>query len=95
MIINQKLTNEELDALILKLTVGYEFYFRSGRRPGASSMAELLTKAASAASELQDRRKFDALYCDLPSQEEITCEICGRKTTHPEGWHYCHSKATE
>lgn len=95
MTINQKLTNEELDALILKLTVGYEFYFRSGRRPGASSMAELLTKAAAAASELQDRRKHDEVYFNSLNMEEKTCELCGRTTTHPEGWHYCSGKAKE
>ncbi|WP_261139735.1 Lar family restriction alleviation protein [Serratia liquefaciens] len=25
----------------------------------------------------------------------ITCERCGRKTSHPEGWHYCGAKADQ
>ncbi|EMX9090292.1 hypothetical protein [Klebsiella michiganensis] len=93
--INQKLTNEELDTLILKLTGGYEFYFQNVRRPGANNMAELLTKAAAAANELQDRRKHDEAYFNSLNREEITCELCGRTTTHPEGWHYCSDKAKE
>ncbi|KON62794.1 hypothetical protein KOEU_37120 [Komagataeibacter europaeus] len=26
---------------------------------------------------------------EQPEQEIFTCERCGRKTSHPEGWHYC------
>lgn len=26
---------------------------------------------------------------------QITCERCGRSTSHPEGWHYCHSVAQD
>ncbi|ENU2129863.1 hypothetical protein ACE60T_000003 [Salmonella enterica] len=45
---NNKLTDEEITALALKLFYGPSFYFQSGRRPGAKTMAELLNKAASA-----------------------------------------------
>ncbi|EMB4312466.1 TPA: hypothetical protein ACXJR6_003699 [Klebsiella aerogenes] len=24
--------------------------------------------------------------------EPFTCPRCGRTTTHPEGWHYCHKR---
>uniref|UniRef100_A8GLP2 ASCH domain-containing protein n=1 Tax=Serratia proteamaculans (strain 568) TaxID=399741 RepID=A8GLP2_SERP5 len=30
----------------------------------------------------------DLLY-DYQEPVQITCERCGRKTSHPEGWHYC------
>lgn len=26
---------------------------------------------------------------EQPEEEIFTCERCGRKTSHPEGWHYC------
>ncbi|WP_052767417.1 hypothetical protein [Klebsiella aerogenes] len=26
------------------------------------------------------------------SAESFTCPRCGRTTTHPEGWHYCHKR---
>ncbi|EHJ9659360.1 hypothetical protein G6162_002774 [Salmonella enterica] len=59
-ITNNKLTDEEITALALKLFDGSSFYFQSGRRPGAKTMAELLNKAASAVAELQERRKADS-----------------------------------
>ncbi|HEC2115838.1 TPA: hypothetical protein R1886_003942 [Klebsiella oxytoca] len=27
--------------------------------------------------------------------ESFTCPRCGRTTTHPEGWHYCHKREAE
>ncbi|HFZ0148230.1 TPA: hypothetical protein ACIJM1_003141 [Klebsiella aerogenes] len=27
--------------------------------------------------------------------EPFTCPRCGRTTTHPEGWHYCHKREAE
>ncbi|EFT7071755.1 DUF550 domain-containing protein, partial [Salmonella enterica subsp. arizonae serovar 48:z4,z24:-] len=48
-----------ITALALKLFDGSSFYFQSGRRPGAKTMAELLNKAASAVAELQERRRTD------------------------------------
>lgn len=56
---NNKLTDEEITELVLKLFDGSSFYFQSGRRPGAKTMAELLNKAACAVAELQERRQFD------------------------------------
>lgn len=56
---NNKLTDEEITELALKLFDGSSFYFQSGRRPGAKTMAELLNKAACAVAELQERRKAD------------------------------------
>lgn len=53
-ITNNKLTDEEITALALKLFDGSSFYFQSGRRPGAKTMAELLNKAASAVAEPED-----------------------------------------
>ncbi|AXY31202.1 TPA: hypothetical protein ACGR6F_001000 [Klebsiella aerogenes] len=29
------------------------------------------------------------------SVESFTCPRCGRTTTHPEGWHYCHKREAE
>lgn len=29
------------------------------------------------------------------SAESFTCPRCGRTTTHPEGWHYCHKREAE
>ncbi|EFH2757056.1 hypothetical protein [Escherichia coli] len=44
--------------------------------------------------EVQEHRKADAelkaARHSLLLPEIITCERCGRATTHPEGWHYCH-----
>ncbi|WP_262758151.1 hypothetical protein [Citrobacter cronae] len=57
---NNKLTDEEITELVLKLFDGSSFYFQSGRRPGAKTMAELLNKAACAVAELQERRKADS-----------------------------------
>ncbi len=54
-----KLTDEEITELALKLFDGSSFYFQSGQRPGAKTMAELLNKAACAVAELQERRKAD------------------------------------
>ncbi|EED6909391.1 hypothetical protein XV54_002200 [Salmonella enterica subsp. enterica] len=54
---NTKLTDEEINELVLKLFDGYTFYFQSGRRAGAKTMAELLNKAACAVIELQERYK--------------------------------------
>lgn len=56
---NNKLTDEEITELALKLFDGSSFYFQSGRRPGAKTMAELLNKAACAVAELQQRRQAD------------------------------------
>lgn len=67
---NNKLTDEEITELALKLFDGSSFYFQSGRRPGAKTMAELLNKAACAVAELQERRKAEGLYC-LASLYEI------------------------
>ena len=53
----EQLTADELDSLESRLTSGAGFYFENGRRPGAIMMAELLTKAAKAVTELQERRK--------------------------------------
>ncbi|WP_325080260.1 hypothetical protein [Klebsiella aerogenes] len=27
--------------------------------------------------------------------ESFTCQRCGRTTTHPEGWHYCHKREAD
>lgn len=27
--------------------------------------------------------------------EPFTCPRCGRTTTHPEGWHYCHKREAD
>lgn len=27
--------------------------------------------------------------------ESFTCPRCGRTTTHPEGWHYCHKREAD
>ncbi|HAC7044961.1 TPA_asm: hypothetical protein G0E04_12880 [Salmonella enterica subsp. enterica serovar Napoli] len=59
---NNKLTDEEITELVLKLFDGSSFYFQSGRRPGAKTMAELLNKAACAVAELQERRQADKNY---------------------------------
>lgn len=56
---NNKLTDEEITELALKLFDGSSFYFQSGRRPGAKTMAKLLNKAACAVAELQERRKAE------------------------------------
>ncbi|EAW8698720.1 hypothetical protein ACF5F1_000589 [Salmonella enterica] len=75
-ITNNKLTDEEITALALKLFDGSSFYFQSGRRPGAKTMAELLNKAASAVAELQERRKADEMMVAV-------CEVCSRPCNNP------------
>lgn len=70
---NNKLTDEEITALALKLFDGSSFYFQSGRRPGAKTMAELLNKAASAVAELQERRRTDNQE-PAPERERIRRE---------------------
>lgn len=72
-ITNNKLTDEEITALALKLFDGSSFYFQSGRRPGAKTMAELLNKAASAVAELQERRRTDNQE-PAPERERIRRE---------------------
>lgn len=74
---NNKLTDEEITELALKLFDGSSFYFQSGRRPGAKTMAELLNKAVSAVAELQELRKADsappAQIVSIPDDWQ-TCE---------------------
>lgn len=77
-ITNNKLTDEEITALALKLFDGSSFYFQSGRRPGAKTMAELLNKAASAVAELQERRKADsepAGYHVIKECGKVSCSV--------------------
>lgn len=69
---NSKLTDEEINELALKLFYGSTFYFQSGRRAGAKTMAELLNKAACAVTELQERRKsfrWISIDEELPEDE--------------------------
>lgn len=69
---NNKLTDEEITELALKLFDGSSFYFQSGMRPGAKTMAELLNKAACAVAELQERRKsfrWISIDEELPEDE--------------------------
>ncbi len=37
-------------------------------------------------------RSAEHLQDDYQEPARITCEICGRSTSHPEGWHYCGGK---
>ncbi|EAW8460354.1 hypothetical protein LWN08_003404 [Salmonella enterica] len=78
---NNKLTDEEITALALKLFDGSSFYFQSGRRPGAKTMAELLNKAASAVAELQERRKADSAepigWTDAEELRSVEKDGCG------------------
>lgn len=67
----EQLTADELDSLKSRLTDGAGFYFENGRRPGASMMAELLTKAAKAVTELQERRKADSEPVGWTDEEEL------------------------
>lgn len=80
-ITNNKLTDEEITALALKLFDGSSFYFQSGRRPGAKTMAELLNKAASAVAELQERRKADSAepigWTDAEELRSVEKDGCG------------------
>lgn len=73
-----KLTDEEITELALKLFDGSSFYFQSGRRPGAKTMAELLNKAACAVAELQERRKADSepvAWEAIHHSEEVNDEV--------------------
>ncbi|EJJ0395567.1 hypothetical protein Q6Z19_003208 [Salmonella enterica] len=81
-ITNNKLTDEEITALALKLFDGSSFYFQSGRRPGAKTMAELLNKAASAVAELQERRRTD-------NQEPASERERIRRKTEPVAYLVC------
>ncbi|EEA0954270.1 hypothetical protein JGY68_002138 [Salmonella enterica] len=66
---NNKLTDEEITELALKLFDGSSFYFQSGMRPGAKTMAELLNKAACAVAELQEFRNSYQWRKGIPDDE--------------------------
>lgn len=82
------LTAEQLVTLQLRIMSALSFY-RQRPEKEARRMADLLMLAGAAASELQEHRKADAelkaARDSLLLPEKITCERCGRTTTHPEG----------
>ncbi|HBR2686133.1 TPA: hypothetical protein L9Q38_000772 [Klebsiella pneumoniae] len=43
-------------------------------------------------SELMPKLELESR---IVAAESFTCPRCGRTTTHPEGWHYCHKREAE
>ncbi|MDS7852707.1 hypothetical protein PTQ50_08115 [Klebsiella michiganensis] len=52
----------------------------------AQKLGDELDVAEKHAAELESR---------TVAAESFTCPRCGRTTTHPEGWHYCHKREAD
>ncbi|WP_316516306.1 hypothetical protein [Klebsiella aerogenes] len=52
----------------------------------SNSLFDRLRVAEKRIAELESRTVAAELF---------TCPRCGRTTTHPEGWHYCHKREAE
>lgn len=66
--------------------------------------SKIITDQEEALEKAQETIAFQqgeikALLSSLESRtvaaEPFTCPRCGRTTTHPEGWHYCHKREAE
>lgn len=55
-----------------------------------ASLVEALEKAKQRIDELEQPSFTFEVTAEL-----LTCPRCGRTTTHPEGWHYCHKREGE
>ncbi|EPU1045012.1 ead/Ea22-like family protein [Raoultella ornithinolytica] len=54
------------------------------------ALVEALEKAKQRIDELEQPSFTFEVTAEL-----FTCPRCGRTTTHPEGWHYCHKREGE
>lgn len=81
---NNQLTTERLEIMLAETL---------GTTTARGEHASIEVKASifvSVLKEVLENRKADTELKALLQPEVITCERCGRTTTHPEGWHYCH-----
>ncbi|MBF8421003.1 hypothetical protein [Klebsiella pneumoniae] len=81
---NNQLTTERLE-IMLAGTIG-----TIAARGEQASIEVTASIFISLLTEVLECRKADAELKALLQPEVIICERCGRTTTHPEGWHYCH-----
>ncbi|HDS2649738.1 TPA: ead/Ea22-like family protein [Klebsiella aerogenes] len=61
---------------------------------------EIKASLCKESNNLHDRlREAEKRIAELESRtvaaELFTCPRCGRTTTHPEGWHYCHKREAD
>lgn len=40
-------------------------------------------------------KNIAGLESHTAAAESFTCPRCGRTTTHPDGWHYCHKREAD
>ena len=87
---NNQLTENSVNQLLNSVRLARDNAERADNRVD-HAFYYALTRAL---EELQEHRKADAelkaARDSLLQPDKITCERCGRTTTHPEGWHYCH-----
>lgn len=75
---------EDIDALVeaLEKAQGMEGYWKTQCRGITDHCEQLQAQIV----ELESRPV---------AAEPFTCPRCGRTTTHPEGWHYCHKREAD
>ncbi|MFL4888640.1 ead/Ea22-like family protein [Escherichia coli] len=61
---------------------------------------EIKARLCKESNSLHDRlREAEKRIAELEPRtvaaESFTCPRCGRTTTHPEGWHYCHKREAD
>lgn len=59
-------------------------------KAAGAELVEALEKAKQRIDELEQPSFTFEVTAEL-----FTCPRCGRTTTHPEGWHYCHKREGE
>ncbi|CTS08000.1 TPA: hypothetical protein ACP4WM_000235 [Escherichia coli] len=86
---NNNLTEEELNGLAEEM----QLCANRCRHQGWEGNAREYDQIICALRELQQRRNADRDYQRAleAANPKITCPRCGKTTTHPEGWHYCHA----
>lgn len=72
---------EDIDALVEALETKEDQ--RANWFQMAQKLGDELDVAEKHVAELESR---------TVAAESFTCPRCGRTTTHPEGWHYCHKR---
>ncbi|EPY7323096.1 hypothetical protein ACXEI5_000297 [Klebsiella quasipneumoniae] len=82
---------EDLDVLVEALEKAQQqnksdFEIKARLCKESNSLHDRLREAEKRIAELEPR---------TVAAESFTCPRCGRTTTHPEGWHYCHKREAD
>lgn len=82
---------EDLDVLVEALEKAQQqnisdFEIKARLCKESNSLHDRLREAEKRIAELESRTVASELF---------TCPRCGRTTTHPEGWHYCHKREAD